>query len=117
MNKDIAHIFEMMADLMEFQDENRFKVNAYRKAARIMEDLPEDVREHIKRGDLKEIPGIGEAISQKITEFSETGKIKAFEELKNSIPAGILDILAVPGMGPKKTRLIYKKLGIKTLKE
>lgn len=116
-NKELARIFYELADLLEFKGENPFKLNAYRKAARAMEDLPEDVALVAKEDRLREIPGIGEAITAKINEYLESGQMKRYEEAKQGVPSGLLDMLGVPGLGPRTVAQLNKELGITTLKE
>lgn len=97
-----------------------FKPYAYEKAAINLETLEEDVEEMYKKGGLyalKEIPGVGESIALKIEEYLKTGKIKFHEELKRKIPIDLNEIIFIEGMGPKKAKVLYDKLGIKTLKD
>lgn len=114
-NKEIADIFEKMADILEFKGENVFKVNAYRKAARVIQDLPVDIASLYAQQRLRDIPGIGEGISSKIGEFLETGRIKKFEEERKGISDELLSLLGIPGLGPKTLALIHKNKGIDTL--
>jgi DNA polymerase (family 10) len=117
--EEIAAIFIKMAEILEMQDV-AWKPQAYRVAARSLEDLDKDVTEIYKKGGLKaieEIPGVGEGIGKKIIEYIETGKIKEFEKLKKSLPSGLLEMMNVLGIGPKKAKVFYQKLGIKNIKE
>ncbi len=116
-NSELARIFRELADLLEFKGENPFKLAAYRKAARAMEDLTEDVAVVAKEDRLRDIPGIGEAIDSKIKEYLETGKMKRYEDAKQGVPSGLLEMLAVPGLGPRTVAILNQKLGVKTLKE
>ena len=96
-----------------------WKPQAYRKAARALENS-KDVRIIYKKGGLKaleEIPGIGEGLGKKIIQYIETGKINQYEKVKKLVPKRISKIIEIPGMGPKKADLLYKKLGIKTIKD
>ncbi len=115
-NKQIADFFATIADLLEIQGENPFRIRSYRNAARILADMSESLTGMVKSGrDLQEIPGIGEGISKKIVEIVETRKLKFLEEQMAKVPAGLLELLRVEGLGPKKAKLFYDKLGIGTL--
>lgn len=103
--------------MLEIKDDNPFKVRAYRKAAQNLEALSEDVEELAKKGRLTEIPGIGKDLANKIMEFFATGKIADHERLRKEIPLSLLELLSIPGVGPKKAKLLYEKLGIKSVKE
>ncbi|HEC94387.1 MAG TPA: DNA polymerase III, partial [Thermoplasmatales archaeon] len=111
-NQEIADIFYQIADLLEIKDELPFKVRAYRRAAQRIETLDGDIEEIYRDGRLREIPGIGEALAKKIGEIIETGKLQYLERLKKEIPEGIVRLMGIPGLGPKKTAVLYKKLGI-----
>ncbi|MBD3303535.1 DNA polymerase/3'-5' exonuclease PolX [Candidatus Woesearchaeota archaeon] len=118
-NLEIAGIFYELADILEIK-EVKWKPRAYRKAASAIETGSKDVEKIYEKGGLKalkKIPGVGEAIAGKIEEFIKTGKIKEYERLKKSVPAGIEKITDVPGMGPKKALLLIKKLKIKSIKD
>jgi DNA polymerase (family 10) len=115
-NQEIAKIFYEIADYLEMEGV-AFKPYAYQKAAITLETLEEDVEEAYKRGGigaLKEIPGVGESIALKIEEYLKTGKIKYYEEFKRKIPINLEEIIAVEGMGPKRAKILYEKLGIRT---
>jgi len=115
--EELIEIFLKIADILEMQNV-AWKPQAYRVAARSLEDLDEDLVDIYKKGGLaaiEEIPGIGEGLGKKIIEFIETGKIKEFEKLKKTIPGGLLEMMDVPGLGPKKAKVLYEKLGIKNL--
>lgn len=118
-NSELAGIFFGIADILEIQD-IAFKPQAYRKAARALEALSGDVAEIYRRGGIKaleEIPGVGENIAKKIEEFIKTGRVKHYAELKSQIPRHIVDLLAVPGIGPKKIKRLNEELGIRTLED
>lgn len=114
-NKEISALFEKMADLMEFKGKNPFKVSAYRKAARIIGDLTRDIEEISHDGELKAIPGVGEGIAQKISEYLETGKVGAYEELHEGVSDELMALMSIPGMGPKTLSLIHGEVGIKDM--
>jgi len=116
-NKELADLFEKMADILEFKDENPFKISAYRKASRILGDLTEDIGEVAGRGELKKIPGIGEGMAQKIEEYLKTGKVSKYEEVKKEVPDELMAIMGIPGMGPKTLALIHKERGVGNLSQ
>jgi DNA polymerase (family 10) len=115
-NKQIADFFAEIAELLELQGENPFRIRSYQNAARILGDMSESVAGMVKSGqDLQEIPGIGEGISKKMIEIVETGKLKFLEEQKAKVPAGLPELLRIEGLGPKKVKLFYDRLGIDSL--
>jgi len=116
-NKELADLFEKMADILEFKGENPFKISAYRKASRIIGDLTQDIEEIAEQGELKNIPGIGEGMAQKVVEYLKTGKISKFEEVKKGVPDELIAIMDIPGMGPKTLALIHKGRGINNLSQ
>lgn len=117
-NAEIAKVFFDLADLLDLKGENPFKVRAYRKAARSIEYASVELEQLVKEGkDLKEIPGVGEAIAQKITDLVTTGKLQLFEDLKKEFPRGITTFLDIPGVGPKTANLLANELGITSIEE
>jgi DNA polymerase (family 10) len=118
-NQELAKIFYDIAAYLEMEGV-AFKPQAYEKAAITLETLEEDVKDIYKKGGLKaleEIPGVGKSIAEKIEEYLKTGKIKYYEEFKKKIPVNLDEIIPVEGMGPKRAKILYEKLGIKNLKE
>jgi DNA polymerase (family 10) len=116
-NADIAAIFYAMADILEIQ-KVQWKPIAYRKAARAIETLSEPIEDVYSKGGLKalmEISGVGEAIAKKTAEFIETGHVKEYEKLKKEMPQGLGDLVAVPGLGPKKAYRLFEELDIRSL--
>ncbi|MGA2318387.1 MAG: DNA polymerase/3'-5' exonuclease PolX [Thermodesulfobacteriota bacterium] len=116
-NKELADLFEKMADILEFKGENSFKISAYRKASRIIGDLTKDIEEISEQGELKNIPGIGEGMAQKIVEYLKTGKISKFEEVRKGVSDELIAIMDIPGMGPKTLSMLYKEKGISNLSQ
>ncbi|MGB9720856.1 MAG: DNA polymerase/3'-5' exonuclease PolX [bacterium] len=116
-NKDIADIFNQIADALEFKGENVFRVVAYRKAARILEELTEDVEELAKTDRLKNLPGIGEGMAKKIEEYLKTGKMQKYLEATKGIPPMLLELLNIQNLGPKTLALANKHLGVKNLQD
>jgi DNA polymerase (family 10) len=115
--EQIAVILNEIAVLLELQGENPFKSRAYTSAARILDQLDEPLEKLIRENRLSEIRGIGEGIGKKIQELVATGRLEYYEELKVSIPTGVLALLHVPGLGPKKVKVLHEKLGITTIDE
>jgi len=116
-NREIARIFSEIADILDIKGENPFKIRAYRRAVRAIEALPEELRAAHEEGWLRVIDGIGEAIAKKIGELIDTGSLEYYEREKASIPDGLLSMLEVPDLGPKKVKALYEKLKIDTLKK
>ena len=116
-NKELADLFEKMADILEFKDENPFKISAYRKASRIIGDLTQDIEEITEQGELKNIPGIGEGMAQKIVEYLKTGKISKFEEVRKGVSDELIAIMDIPGMGPKTLSMLHREKGISNLSQ
>lgn len=114
-NRAVAERFALIADMLEIKGESIFRINAYRRAARAVEGLAEDIAAVAARGGLTEIPGIGQATAEKIAEFLKTGTMKTYEELAASLPPGLATLMAVPEVGPKTALLLYEKLGITSL--
>ena len=110
-NVEAAEILRSIADLLDLTGE-RFKPEAYRRAARSLETLPEPLERYAKRGELEEIPGIGEAIAKKLEEYLKTGHIAYFDRLQKEVPAGVLTIMRLPGLGPKTARRLWTDLRI-----
>lgn len=114
-NQEIADIFNRIADALEFKGENPFRVNAYRKASRVIAELPTDIETIQREGKLRQIPGIGEGIAKKIEEYLTTGQIKKLAEVMQDIPAELFELLKLQGVGPKTLALVYYKLKVKNL--
>jgi DNA polymerase (family X) len=118
MDKDqVAEILAEIGVLLELKGENPFKTRAYANAARALESLAEPLHLLVTEERLGGIKGIGEALQLKITTLVTTGKLPYYEELKASLPAGLLEMLQIPGVGPKKVKALYDKLGLKSVIE
>lgn len=115
--KELVEVFEKIAQLLEIKGENPFKIRAYVNGARIIEVFDDDLQQYIDENKLEEIKGIGKAIAEKIKEFNDTGSINYYDKLVDTIPDGLFEILKIPGLGPKKVKSLYKKLGIKNIGE
>ena len=116
-NRQLADTFTLIANLSEIKGEVIYVTLAYRKASESLMTLGREASEYWKEGKLKEIPGVGKAIAEKMDELLTTGKLEFLEKLKKEIPPSLADWLQVPGLGPKKIALIWKTLGITTLAE
>ncbi|MEW6685200.1 MAG: DNA polymerase/3'-5' exonuclease PolX [Candidatus Edwardsbacteria bacterium] len=116
-NKEIAEIFARMGDILEFKGENLFRVNAYRKASRVIQDLTEDIEKIYAEGKLRQIPGVGEGMAEKIEEYLKTGKMSKYEEVKKGVPDGLADLLAIQSLGPKTLAVAHKELGVKNISD
>lgn len=116
-NKQLADTFTLIGNLVEIKGEVIYVILAYRKAAESLASLPREAGEYWKEGKLREIPGVGKAIAEKIDELLNTGKLEFLEKLKAEVPESLAGWLQVPGLGPKKIALIWKTLNITTLAE
>ena len=119
-NLEVAEILYKVADLLELNNEVKFKFLAYRKAAQTIESLSKDIDEIYKRGgirSLQEIPSIGEGIAGKIEEILNTGKLKYLEDLKKKIPIDVDSLMNIEGLGPKRIGVLYKKLKVRSIKD
>lgn len=113
-NQELGRIFAEMGDVLDLLGENAFKVNAHRRVARVLEDLAEDAAAMAAHDPdaLRAIPGFGEATVNKIREFAELGRVPEHDELIRRVPAGLLGVLAVPGLGPKRVRTLWQEAGV-----
>ncbi|MEE8636741.1 MAG: DNA polymerase/3'-5' exonuclease PolX [Dehalococcoidia bacterium] len=117
-NSKVATVFQDIADLLEIKGENVFKMRAYQKAARAIEHYPRELKIMIEEGeDLRNIPGVGEAIAKKTVELITTGKLDYYENLRAESPQGITNLLAIPGIGPKTAKKLSSELGISSVDE
>ena len=113
MQKDeIADILKDIGVFLELKGENPFKTRAYQNGARTLEGLTEPLEVLIEEERLGKVKGIGNALADKITELSTTGKLAYYEDLKASIPEGLIAMLNIPGLGPKKVKAVHEKLGL-----
>jgi len=114
-NQELAQIFDQIADALELKGETGFRVLAYRKAARVLAELTEDVAELDRENRLETIPGIGSGIAKKIHEYLTTGKMQKLDEVTSGLEPGLFVLLKIPGVGPKTVRLLHQALGVKDL--
>jgi DNA polymerase (family 10) len=118
MDKEqVAEVLVEISTLLELKGENPFKTRAYANAARTIEGLSEPLAKIVAENRLGEIKGVGEALTKKITELVTTGKLEYYDELKSSIPAGLIEMLEIPGLGPKKIQTLNQKLGVDSVEK
>jgi DNA polymerase (family 10) len=113
--QEISALLDEIGVLLELQGENQFKVRAYRNASRVIESTDADIQEMVRAHTLIELPGIGDAIAEKIAELVTTGKLGYYDALKEMTPPGLLEMLAIPSLGPKKIRALSQQLSIRTI--
>ena len=114
-NGELARIFHEIGDILEVKGEIKFKTVAYHRAADAIARAPFDVGASYASGERRPIPGVGKAIADKITEIATTGHMAMYERLRAEIPPTLVDLLRIPGVGPKTLRLAWEGLGIATL--
>jgi DNA polymerase (family 10) len=115
--EQVAAVLDEIATLLELQGENPFRCNAYRTAARTIAALEEDLAAVVREGRLTAIPGIGETLRDKITALVTTGALPFYDELKAKTPPGLLDMMRIQGLGPKKVKALHEQLGVETLEQ
>ncbi len=116
-NETIAEMFDTIADVLELQGDIPYRVRAYRNAARTLRDLERPIEEVAVADELESLPGIGKDLAEKIREYLRTGRIAKYEEVVNQVPPGLLELLHIPGLGPKRVRLLHEHLGITDIED
>ncbi len=116
-NTEIASLFNEVADFLEVKNENPFRIRAYRRAAQAVEGLSEDIEAIARRSTLLDVPGIGKDLATKIQEYLATGKIEDLEHLRKEIPAGVIELMGVHGLGPKTAKLLYDQVGVDSVEK
>jgi DNA polymerase (family 10) len=117
-NAEIAAAFDEIADLLDIQEANRFRIRSYRSAARTVRDASQRLADLVAKDDgLEDLPNIGESMAEKIRELVESGTCKRLEELRKKSPAQLTELLSIPGLGPKKVKGLHEELGVKALDE
>lgn len=117
-NADIAVIFEEIADLLEIQGANPFRIRAYRNAARMLSELPREVSQMLeKKEDLTDLPGIGDDLAGKIKEIVDSGHCSLLDRLQTELPPAITELLKIPGLGPKRVKSLYHDLDVQTIEQ
>jgi DNA polymerase (family 10) len=111
-NIEIAKLFNEIADFLEIKDDNPFRIRAYRRAAQAIEGLPEDIAAIAERGTLLDVPGIGKDLAAKIQEVLAKGTVEYLEDLRKEIPAGVIDLMGIHGVGPRTAKLLYEQVGV-----
>jgi DNA polymerase (family 10) len=114
-NDDVARVMDEIGGLMRFRGDNPFKIRAYENAAQAIRSLSEPVDRLLAEGRLRSVPGIGAAIEKKIADYVATGAVPLHEKLLEEIPAGVLELLAVPGLGPRRARAAFAEAGVDSL--
>jgi len=115
--KQVAEILEEMGTLFELKGENPFKCRAFHNASRVVEALTEDLSGLVQSGNIRKVKGIGEHLAELISDLATTGKSKEYDKLKASLPAGLLEMVRIQGLGPKRIKILYDKLKIKSIAE
>ncbi|HXJ81412.1 MAG TPA: DNA polymerase/3'-5' exonuclease PolX [Candidatus Methylomirabilis sp.] len=116
-NFEVARQFDLMADVLELKGENPFRVRAYRRAAQNLQSLTEDVESVAREGRLEELPGVGADLAGKIQEYLQSGRIKEVVAATKGIPSGVVELMNVPGIGPRTAKLLYEREGITGIDE
>jgi DNA polymerase (family 10) len=117
-NAEIATMFDQTAELLEIEGANPFRARAYRRAARTIENLPQSVASLLAAGeDLSELPGIGKDLAEKIAGIAKSGRFDLLQSLKRKLPGDLAAMAALPGLGPKRIKLLYDRLHIRTLED
>lgn len=115
--EELTRALEELAELSDIKGEVRFKVNAYHRAAEVVKEVGEEILQAEDIKELRKYKGIGEGIAKKILEFKRTGTISKLEELKEEIPVELISLLQVPNLGPRRAKLVYDELGVRTIEE
>ncbi|HQA71411.1 MAG TPA: DNA polymerase/3'-5' exonuclease PolX, partial [Deltaproteobacteria bacterium] len=117
-NHELSAVFQRLADLLEIQGADRFRVRAYRNAARTIESHPGSIADMVqKERDIQALPGIGRDLADKIREYVKTGRLRLLEDLEKEIPRGLITLTALGSIGPKRARALYEELGVSSLEE
>ncbi len=111
-NRAVARLFRRIADALELKGEDGFRIHAYRKAARVLEEATDDLRDMDRTGRLGELPGIGDALKKKIREYLATGKMPKYDETVAGLDPGLFELLELPGLGPKTVKLVHDELAV-----
>jgi DNA polymerase (family X) len=117
-NQSLARVLTEIADALEIKGESGFRIRSYRMSGESVASHGEDVAAMIRRGDdLRSIPGVGEGIAAKLRELVDTGACAYHEELLTEVPRGVLELLTVPGLGPKGVGLVWRELGVRSAED
>lgn len=110
---ELARLFDEIGDLLELTGQNKFRVTAYHNAARSLRDISADIVELARQDKLEDIPNVGASMADHIREYLDTGKIGRYEELSRQVPVALVQLMRIPGMGPKKVMAVWEQLGVK----
>lgn len=116
-NEQVVELLRRIGDMLDILGEDRYRVLAYRRAADNIETLGQDVAELWQAGQLRDIPGVGEALAKKLDELLRTGRLDYYERLQAQVPPGVVDMLAIPDVGPKRVRLLWQEAGLTSISE
>ncbi|MDX1600828.1 MAG: DNA polymerase/3'-5' exonuclease PolX [Anaerolineales bacterium] len=116
-NEDVARVFQNIADLLAIKGESRYRIVAYERAAETLTGLGRDIKDVWQGGELKELPGVGDAIASKIDELLSTGELGYYDELTDEVPESLIEVLHISHVGPKKAALFWQELGVTTVEE
>ncbi len=117
-NRSLGRVLHDIADVLEIKGENSFRVRSYRMSAESVESFGEPVADMVRSGqDLRAIPGVGEGIAAKLQELVESGACAYHEELLSEVPRGVLDLLKIPGLGPRGVSLVWRELGVRSAED
>jgi DNA polymerase (family 10) len=114
-NREIATVFNNIADILEIRGENPFRIRAYRKAAQNVENLAEDIAVLAEKGELSKLPGIGKDLALKVREILDTGTLKFYEDLKQETPPELVTLLTIPGVGPRTAKMLFERFKTVTI--
>ncbi|MGH2593443.1 MAG: helix-hairpin-helix domain-containing protein, partial [Anaerolineae bacterium] len=117
-NQEVAKTFETLADMLDVQgEENKFKIIAYRRVAEQIANLDRDINALWQTGELRSVPGVGQAIEEKIDALLKTGAFDLYARLQKQIPAGVVAMLTIPDMGPKRVKMLWQEAGVTSVDE
>jgi DNA polymerase (family 10) len=116
-NAEIARLFDEIADFLEVKEENPFRIRAYRRASQAVEGLSEDIAAIAERGELLDVPGIGKDLAAKIQEYLAGRKVEYLEDLRKEIPAGVIELMGIHGVGPKTAKHLYEQVGVDSVEK
>ncbi len=116
-NEEVSRVFRAIADILEIKGESRFRINAYRRAAQAIDNLPDRLEDRVRQNSLLVIPGIGKDLAAKITELVTTGRLAYFQTLQSEIPMSLVQLMDIPGIGPRIAQLLYEEYQISGIDE
>jgi DNA polymerase (family X) len=116
-NGELAGLFQTIADYLALDGQSTYRILAYQRAAAVVRDHPVSVADMAVGGELRQLPGVGQAIEAKVLEYISTGKVRFLEDLRERFPEGLLEVMALPGMGPKKTSLVWQSASVGDLRD